>query len=110
MCRKFALVSNVFSFISKALNLIRRIFDLGNVHFDVEVGCTLILQIIHFMSGVFQKNFMGIAADIVRRDTLQREAAERRRSSRRWSLIGIGAAALVGVGAIIGTRVLLAGK
>ncbi|WKY02435.1 hypothetical protein Q1695_016023 [Nippostrongylus brasiliensis] len=56
------------------------------------------------------KNFMVIGGDIVRRDTQQRELAERRRSSRRWSLIGIGAAALVGVGAIIGTRVLLGAK
>ncbi|KHJ85740.1 apoptosis regulator protein, Bcl-2 family, partial [Oesophagostomum dentatum] len=40
------------------------------------------------------KNFMQIAADIIRRDTAQREAAERRKSSRRWSLIGLGAAAL----------------
>ncbi|PIO70664.1 apoptosis regulator protein, Bcl-2 family [Teladorsagia circumcincta] len=56
------------------------------------------------------KNFMTIGADIVRRDAIQREAAERQRATRRWSLIGIGAAALVGVGAIIGTRVLLGAK
>ncbi|XGW14946.1 hypothetical protein V3C99_000882 [Haemonchus contortus] len=56
------------------------------------------------------KNFMTIGADIIRRDALQREVEERRRASRRWSLIGIGAAALVGVGAIIGTRILLGAK
>lgn len=55
------------------------------------------------------KNFMEISADIVRRDTRQQEEAARRRSSHRWGLIGIGAAALFGVGAIIG-RVLLSSR